>query len=62
MAYPSPVAVMAAAYAIFDCTVASNCSPAVKARRWLRGAEDYRRIAHAALMAALPHLDQQDRP
>lgn len=54
------MAVVAATRAVFErCTTAS--SPAVKARQWLQGAENYRQIAQAALMAALPYL-QADNP
>jgi hypothetical protein len=55
------VAVLAAAHAIFtrNCTV-TDCSPAVKAQRWIQCAEHYREMARTALIAALPYIQEDD--
>lgn len=49
-------AVIAAARAIFEHTMLAGIDPVTKMREWLTEASDYRDVARAALVAAMPHL------
>lgn len=49
-------ALLAAATALFEHSLIAGWNPEKKARLWLENADQYRELARAALVAALPYL------